>query len=207
MANPLLRNRVTQVNPLLIPHLKGLDRDWFSGFWSDFEESDDSCGHFVNPPSLSDEDRTNINVLELFPVLEGVKRLKSKFAGFKVIMVVDNLQVLYMIKTGRSANKTCMRWLRELFWICSTEDIELDSEYISSSEYIIADSLSRLAYDNVSSNVIKLIGDANLCYQLKVINFCRSKTHVTTTEMRQASESSPRSLNPPCKKHTVELLS
>lgn len=80
---------------------------------------DSDCGHLCPiSPNLSAADRVNINVLELWPVVMGIRRWGHAMVGKLVNVVVDNLQVLYMIKTGRSVNAQCMEWLRDLFWDC-----------------------------------------------------------------------------------------
>lgn len=111
---------------------------------------------------------------ELFPVVEGVRCWKSLFSGYMVVVVTDNLQVYHIIRTGRSVNKTCMKWVRELFWLCATNDIELCPEYIASCDNIIADSLSRLQYSRVAREIEGLIGSKELCCIDELFNFCRS---------------------------------
>lgn len=85
------------------------------------------------------------------------------FKGLKVTFVIDNLQVFYMIRTGRSVNKTCMHWLRQIFWLCAFNDMEITSEYIPSADNVVADTLSRLDYRSVAVRVGDLLGDYDLC--------------------------------------------
>ena len=68
------------------------------------------------------------------------------------------MQVLAMVNTGRSKNKLCMDWLRELFWTCFIFNIELHATYIRSKDNVLADDLSRLPYkgvvDRCSKNLV-----------------------------------------------------
>lgn len=51
-----------------------------------------------------------------------------------------------MVRTGHSINTTCMKWLRNLFWLSVKYDLEFESEYIASKDNICADTISRLLY-------------------------------------------------------------
>ena len=126
--------------------------DWLAGVFGEdgagltkwlghhFEESDD-------PGCRSG----NINVLEMWPILQGVRRWSAGWRDRSVTFVTDNTQVMCAINTGRSTNKTVMAWLRKFFWLAINNNFELDSVYLSSEANIICDSLSRLdKYKNVA---------------------------------------------------------
>lgn len=49
-------------------------------------------------------DRVNINVLELWPVVVGIYRWGELLRGHELNVVVDNMQVMYMLPTGGSVN-------------------------------------------------------------------------------------------------------
>lgn len=123
-------------------------QDCIVGTWDNSFIDVSFCGHVVMAPTLDCYDATNINVLELWPVVRGIQRwcgrpiMKNK----KVECKTDNMQVFYMLKTGRSTNVSCMYWLRELFWICMIYNISLSPSYISTVENVQADLVSRLAY-------------------------------------------------------------
>ena len=92
--------------------------DYFYGSWTHGEQLYyKGCGHQVEPPVLDNlfVHEGNINVYELYPVLMGLKRWAKKYSNTKVHCITDNMQVLAMINTGRSKNKLCMEWLREIF--------------------------------------------------------------------------------------------
>ena len=50
------------------------NQDWLAGSWEGKIELDTECSHIVPPPPLLDiYDPKNINELELWPILVGVK--------------------------------------------------------------------------------------------------------------------------------------
>ena len=73
------------------------------------------------------------------------------------------MQVLAMINTGRSKNKLCMSWLRELFWVCFIHNIDLFATYIKSEDNVLADHLSRLPYKGYVAKCIQSLQDYNMC--------------------------------------------
>lgn len=139
-------------------------RDWFAGSWSEDWGDNSVCGHFVPPPSdLPEEELGNINVLELFPVLHAIERWGPICVSHKIVLITDNLQVLHMIRSGRSCNSTCMTWLRKIFWLSVKYDLEFVSEYIPSQDNTCADTLSRLSYPDTQGKLDDLLLDVDLC--------------------------------------------
>lgn len=173
-----IKKEIYYLKPTSDSSLRGyaafLGEDWFCGSWVNPGIQQIGCGHVLPPPEIPKEDQGNINVYEMYPVLEGVRRWKEKFSGYLVVVVTDNLQVYHIIRTGRSTNKTCMKWVRDLFWLCATNDIELITEYISSCDNVIADTLSRLQYSRVAKNIDKLLVKVDLCCIDSLFDFCRS---------------------------------
>ena len=93
----------------------------------------------------------NINVLEMWPILQGVRRWGSSWGECNVVCITDNTQVLAAINSGRSTNKTTMRWLRLIFWESVRYNFSIRAVYINTRDNIICDSLSRLSsYKNVA---------------------------------------------------------
>ena len=86
----------------------------------------------------------NINVLELWPILVGVRRWGSLWKDKTVIFVTDNTQVMAALNSGRSKNKITMRWLRLIFWASINFNFDVQSVYINTKNNVICDSLSRL---------------------------------------------------------------
>ena len=122
--------------------------DFFYGFWGPVKKYAQDAQHLEHPPLLDriDVHEGNINVYELWPVVVGLKRWGHAYANSMVNIVTDNMQVLAMVNTGRSKNNLCMEWLRELYWTCFINNIDLFATYIRSADNILADQLSRLAY-------------------------------------------------------------
>lgn len=125
-----------------------LGNDWAIGSWYSADNIVDNpcCSHIENPPSDDQMDWSNINVLELWPIMIGLRRWYKLFKNKSVRVIVDNTQVKYMLRNGVSINAICMIWLREIFWICVLNNIQLIPEYISTKENIVADALSRIPY-------------------------------------------------------------
>ena len=86
----------------------------------------------------------NINVLELWPIVAGVRRWGPSWRDRAVVFVTDNTQVMAGLNSGRSRNKTSMAWLRVIFWASITYNFEVKSVYVNTKNNIICDSLSRL---------------------------------------------------------------
>lgn len=148
-----------------------LNEDWFYGIWSGSEGLNSDCNHYVAPPEIPAKDFGNINVFELVPVYLGVHRWKAQFTSHRIIIVSDNYQVVCMIKTGRSKNATCMKWLKKIFWLGVEYDIEFEAEYIRSSDNIIADCLSRLSYPAMRQKTPILLRDVKLWCIEKLFEF------------------------------------
>ena len=93
---------------------------------------------------MENSDCTDINVLELWPVLAAIKQWGPQWKDSKVRLWTDNTQVLQMINKGRSRSVRCMGWLRELFWACVVHNVQVVASHISSVDNVIPDYLSRL---------------------------------------------------------------
>ena len=71
-------------------------KDWLAGTWEDeivLENS--SCGHIVSPPGMDIYDKSNINELELWPIVKGLRCWYPEFKGKSVTIFIDNTQVMY----------------------------------------------------------------------------------------------------------------
>ena len=142
-----------------------LGKDWFLGSWEPQPpciQSTSMCEHELAPPSFNVPTK-NINVYELWPVLAGVKRWAPHFTNRRLHVITDNMQVLAMINTGRSINKLCMSWLREIFWMCFIYNMDLHATYIKSADNILADALSRAGYHGVRTKCAKYLCESNMC--------------------------------------------
>ena len=142
-----------------------MGRDWLFGSW----EPEDvprvfptGCSHLCDPP-VFDKPTRNINVLEFWPVVAGLRRWGPHFKNCYVHVITDNMQVLAMLATGRSVNKMCMTWLREVFWMCFIWNIDISPSYIRSADNVLADALSRLAYRGTPHTCWSTLCDLNMC--------------------------------------------
>ena len=124
--------------------------DWIAGTFNGVAEIP-GLGHHWE--SAEDEGcvTDNINVLEMWPVLQGVRRWSSGWSDANVVCITDNTQVLAAINSGRSTNKTTMRWLRLIFWESVKHNFNIKAIYINTKDNVVCDSLSRLScFKNVA---------------------------------------------------------
>ena len=142
-----------------------LGQDWCAGTWHDEDciNLASDCTHVCSKPLVDKFDDKNINVLELWPVLIGLKRWAPMLRNMSLIVYTDNTQVLFMLLNGKSSNVTCMHWIRELFWTCAFYNIDLIPKYINTVNNLVADTLSRIPYSNVSCRLNELLGGSELC--------------------------------------------
>ena len=119
------------------------DCDWLCGQWrSTFVMDVDMHGHCRPFPTLDIPD--NINVRELYPVLEAITRWGESWRDHRVECITDNTQVVAAVNTGRSANETSMDILREIFWQSVIYNCHLVAVYLPGKDNVIADALSRV---------------------------------------------------------------
>lgn len=166
-----------------------LGEKWFYGTWNNDLFFDTGCGHLVLGPEINGDDKGNINVLELFPVYWALVVWGHMFASHKVCFMVDNLQVMFMVRTGRSINPTCMQWLKRMFWLCAEFDIDLHAEYIPTNDNNVADTLSRLGYVRVRKDVASLLEDHELCCIHDLFVSCRNDSILSPQQTSQATTS------------------
>lgn len=131
------------------------------------------CKHIVSPPTCDCYDTNNINVFELWPVVCALHRWGDQMKNFRVECVTDNMQVLYMLKTGRSINVTFMHWLGELYWICMVYNITLSPTYIRSEDNLIADVLSHVKYPEHTQRVEEVLCNYEICCKSDLLSYSR----------------------------------
>lgn len=56
--------------------------DWAAGVWSNDINLDTPCQHIVQPPCFNEFDSSNINVLELWPILVGLQGWCNMFRNY-----------------------------------------------------------------------------------------------------------------------------
>ena len=137
--------------------------DWLWGSWVPrMVPGLDVHDHRLEPP-IFDVMSRNINLLELWPVLAGVKRWAPSNRDTTLNVVTDNTQVLYMLSSGRSKNKVCMGLLRELFWTCFIFNVDIFASYVCSADNVLADALSRCDSMTKKLVAIEVLHDLDMC--------------------------------------------
>lgn len=135
-----------------------LDKDWQAGHFVDSVPWTDDfwCGSghshwcdIVKPLiSCADDD---INFRELVRIWLTIVRFAPKYRNEHFILYSDNTQAIGMVNTGESVNTSCMRLLREIFWICVFYNIYITARYVPGTMNNIAHALSHSCRSNISS--------------------------------------------------------
>ena len=135
--------------------------DWLAGFWNAVDAVclNTDCNHIGGVPPLSESDANNINVLELWPIIMGIKHWRVCLGNKSVLTFTDNTQVMYMLTNG----KTCMSWIHEIFWICVTYNIEIIPRYINTKCNLVADTLSRIPHFTTNDSLKEKLIVGELC--------------------------------------------
>ena len=120
--------------------------DWVAGAFEfkDAKKLQKWLGHHFVSADGAGCRSDNINVLEMWPVLAGVRRWGAEWLNRTVVFVTDNTQVMAALNSGRSRNKTTMSWLRLIFWASINYNFDVQSVYLNTKFNTICDSLSRL---------------------------------------------------------------
>ena len=139
--------------------------DWFAGSWSDCPAPDfrsslfhnqhcSHAGHTIDP-SL----RSNINYLELFPILIAVRRWGPRWLNKRICVDTDNTQTMAFINNGTCKNPIAMSWLREIFWISVRYNFHLRSRHLPGKLNQHADRLSRLQFPDDTNELFSIHQD------------------------------------------------
>ena len=129
--------------------------DWQCGFFNTDTApiwelaTDPYHNHWININFDSD---VNINVLELVPVWQAVRRYSGIWRDLHVLCLSDNTQVVSMINKGISVNHVAMEMLREIFMICAMGNIYITARHIGTNDNKICDYLSRLKMESNPSD-------------------------------------------------------
>lgn len=162
-----------------------LGADWVAGTWNDGDTIDieTPCSH-VGPHPVADQiDCHNINVLEMWPIVVGLKRWFHLFRDKTVILYCDNTQVLHILRRSSSRKKNCMFWVRGIFWLCLIYNVSLVPKYISSADNVVADILSRMLYKESARRCTPHLCD--LCCYDELSQFCRSIADPTSASSKE----------------------
>ena len=124
------------------------DADWLAGAWHyDLSSVDDKHSHFCKAPDTEVPD--NINVQELYPLVEALWRWGDHWRDCKIMCLTDNTQVVAGINGGKSENLVAMSLLRRLFWLTVIYNCQIVACHVPGKANVYADALSRLLQDNV----------------------------------------------------------
>ena len=158
-----------------------LGEDWLAGTWSDADSIPltSACNHICYRPVLDSFDPDNINELELWPIVVGVKRWCTILRDKSIMVFTDNTQVMHMLLNSGSSNSVCMKWLKELFWVCAIYNIELLPRYINTKCNLVADTLSRLPYHSDNVKLIEYLDGSNLCCLINLFDAYRGNEHAS----------------------------
>ena len=89
----------------------------------------------------------SIEYLELYAVMVGVLLWIHKFSNKNIIIFCDNESVKFMINASSSTCKNCMVLMRIIVLQCLIHNAKLQCEHVSSKDNFIADSLSRMEFE------------------------------------------------------------
>lgn len=123
-----------------------------------------SSAHWVHPPEFVSVG-TDINELEMWPVLASVLRWGSSWNNKRVVLYTDNNQVLFAVNNNRSRNNNVMGWLREIFWASFVYNFFLTARRIPSVENVLPDCLSRFSVLSARRVGIELLKAGHFSYR------------------------------------------
>lgn len=118
------------------------------------------------------------------------------FRNFRIRLWIDNMQVVYMIRTGRSSNPTCMGWLREIFWLSVLFNFSLEPNYIPSESNVVADTLSGVSYSKTANKLTSLIDVEIMCCSQLLLDISREFSTTTSHEGTTNEEECSRDFDP-----------
>ena len=125
------------------------EEDWLCGCWSgEIKTQDVTADHITEVQD--DVIPSNINVQELYPILQSVKRWGENWRNCRVNCYTDNTQVVAAVNAGTSVNLFSLELLRQIFWECVRVNCHLVAIYLPGPSNTWPDFLSRISLSNVS---------------------------------------------------------
>jgi len=94
-------------------------------------------------PSRTLKKGLHINALELLALIVAISVWSAKLKGLKVTVLCDNSATVWVINTGKTRDKTMQALLRELCFVCATNNFEIFARHIPGVENRVPDMLSR----------------------------------------------------------------
>ena len=121
--------------------------DWIGGQWEqDLVLDMDKHQHCKPVPKMIIP--KDINVRELYPVLESLWRWGHLWRDHKVQCVTDNTQVVAALNSGKAGNDSAMSILRLIFWQTVLYNCHLVGVYLPGRDNVIADAISRVSMES-----------------------------------------------------------
>ena len=89
----------------------------------------------------------NIAHLEMIALIVTLKVWIHKMKGKSLIFNCDNMAVCHCVNSGLAKDEYLLQCLRELSWLCVTNEFYIRLQYIESAANLIPDLLSRYSSD------------------------------------------------------------
>jgi hypothetical protein len=103
-----------------------------------------STGYLGCPQDIPADARQNINLLELYAILQAARYLGPVMQNKRVFIHTDNISAKAWVNKGTSHSVIAMSWLRELFWLSVRFNFQLTCLHIPGVTNRAADALSRV---------------------------------------------------------------
>ena len=141
--------------------------DWLAGSFQGLQRplvpvNIDVSDNWVNYDA-HDSIKSNINALELIPVLQATRKWGKLWRNHKVIVNTDNLSTFYYVNKGTcKSSPIVMSMLRELALISAVNNFHLVARHVPGCNNVIADCLSRLNEPNKWFQLLNFTRSHNL---------------------------------------------
>ena len=101
----------------------------------------------------------HINVLEILTILIALRLWSKKFSGLRIKFNCDNEVSVCVINSGKSRDKMLLKVIREIGFICSTDNIQIQAIHFPGVVNRKADLLSRAPFDP-GINISEIMGSS-----------------------------------------------
>ncbi len=102
---------------------------------------------YMAPPAVRSTSATNVlSIVRAISVSRCSPSVGQEWSATSIIIHCDNEATVHCINKGRSHSPTLMPLLRRLIWISACEQFIITAKHIPGSKNLIADSLSRFAF-------------------------------------------------------------
>ena len=123
-----------------------LDQDWFHSNWK------------ADYPHFSE---LHINKLEVFTVYLSILRWHEQFRNKWVVIHVDNSCTLAWLNKG-TAHCPLVMSLRDIFWFSALSNFKITARYISTTDNVNSDIISRLTDVNYTQTFLNLTASGDI---------------------------------------------